>query len=578
MYYSNEKQIQQLVSLLKQHGIRRVVASPGSSNVPLVASLQSDPYFDITSCVDERSAAYIACGMAAEAGEPVVISCTGATASRNYLPGLTEAYYRKLPVLAVTASMNPDRIGHLYPQMMDRRSFQNDICVKSTQIKPIRVAEDRWANEIAINDAILALSRHGGGPAHINMVSDYCTAFESKDLIETRKITRHFGTDETFPELPQGRVAVYVGSHLPWTRELVEAVDSFCRSHDAAVIVDHTSNYPGQFGVLASIISMQEQNQSPLLAMDLLIHIGDVSGSYYKLRPKEVWRVSPDGELRDFFGSLTRVFEMGEERFFELYATNDEMPCVYFRELQAARKDTLAKVSELPYSNIWCASQAAPLVPKGSVMHFGILNSLRSWNLFELDPSIECYSNTGGFGIDGCVSSMVGGAIARKDRLHFIVVGDLAFFYDLNVTGLRRFPPNARIILINNGVGSEFKIYNNIAAQFGKDADTFIAAKGHNGAQSAAHVRCLAESLGFDYLSASTKSEFAEMAPKFFAEKGLERPVIMEVFTTDENESAALRAVNSVEVSLKGMMKSSVKNILGEKGKNAVKKLLRGEE
>lgn len=577
MHYSDEKQIQQLVSLLKQHGIKRVVASPGSSNVPLVASLQSDPFFDIMSCVDERSAAYIACGIAAEAGEPVVISCTGATASRNYLPGLTEAYYRKLPVLAVTASMNPDRIGHLYPQMMDRRSFQNDICVKSTQIKPIRVAEDRWANEIAINDAILALTRHGGGPAHINMVSDYDTSFESKELIETRKITRHFGTDERLPELPQGRVAVYVGSHLPWTRRLVEVVDSFCRSHDAAVIVDHTSNYPGQCGVLASIVSMQEQSQSPLLAMDLLIHIGEVSGSYYKLRPKEVWRVSPDGELRDFFGSLTKVFEMKEERFFDSYATDDERPCAYRQELQEAREGALAKVPDLPFSNIWCASQAAPIVPKGSVMHFGILNSLRSWNLFELDPSIECFSNTGGFGIDGCVSSLVGGAIAQKDRLHFIIVGDLAFFYDLNVTGLRGFPPNARIMLVNNGVGSEFKVYNNIAAQFGQDADTFIAAKGHNGAQSASYVRGLAESLGFDYLSASTKSEFAEMASRFFAEEGLERPVIMEVFTTDENESAALRIVNSAEVSLKGAMKSSVKSILGEKGKSAVKKLLRGE-
>lgn len=577
MHFSDEKQIQQLVSLLKQHGIRRVVASPGSSNVPLVASLQSDPCFDITSCVDERSAAYIACGMAAESGEPVVISCTGATASRNYLPGLTEAYYRKLPVLAVTASMNPDRIGHLYPQMMDRRSVQNDICVKSVQIKPVRVAEDRWANEIAINDAILALTRHGGGPAHINMVSDYGTSFASQELIETRKITRHCGTDASLPPLPQGRVAVYVGSHLPWTRKLADAVDSFCKSHDAAVIVDHTSNYPGECSVLASIVSMQEQSESPLLAMDLLIHIGEVSGSYYKLHPKQVWRVSPDGELRDFFSTLTKVFEMEEDQFFRAYAVGEEGPCGYLKELQAAREITLAKVPDLPFSNIWCASQAAPMVPKGSVIHFGILNSLRSWNLYELDRSIECYSNTGGFGIDGCVSSMVGGALARKDKLHFVVVGDLAFFYDLNVTGLRGFPPNARIMLVNNGVGSEFKVYNNIAAQFGPEADVFIAAKGHNGAQSRSYVRDLAESLGFEYLSAGTKSEFSERAPRFFTEEELERPVIMEVFTTDESESAALRAVNSVEVSLKGVVKSSMKSMLGEKGKYAVKKLLRGE-
>ena len=62
--------------------------------------------------MDERSAAYIACGMAEESGEPVVLSCTGATASRNYMPGLTEAFYRKLPVLAITSSQDISKIGH----------------------------------------------------------------------------------------------------------------------------------------------------------------------------------------------------------------------------------------------------------------------------------------------------------------------------------------------------------------------------------------------------------------------------------------------------------------------------------
>lgn len=46
-----------------------------------------DSWFEMYSSVDERSAAYMACGMAAESGEVVVLSCTGATASRNYVSG-----------------------------------------------------------------------------------------------------------------------------------------------------------------------------------------------------------------------------------------------------------------------------------------------------------------------------------------------------------------------------------------------------------------------------------------------------------------------------------------------------------
>ena len=97
-YYSNDKTTQILLSLLKAHGIRKVIVSPGTTNISLVGSMQYDSFFELYSSVDERSAAYIACGLAYESGEPVVLSCTEATASRNYLPGLTEAYYRQLPL------------------------------------------------------------------------------------------------------------------------------------------------------------------------------------------------------------------------------------------------------------------------------------------------------------------------------------------------------------------------------------------------------------------------------------------------------------------------------------------------
>ena len=54
--------------------------------------MQQDPFFEIYSVVNERSAVYIACGLSAESGEPVALSCTGATLSRINMPGLTEAF------------------------------------------------------------------------------------------------------------------------------------------------------------------------------------------------------------------------------------------------------------------------------------------------------------------------------------------------------------------------------------------------------------------------------------------------------------------------------------------------------
>ena len=131
-YYTNERSIQILISLLKQYKIKKCILSPGATNITFVASLQQDPWFECYSSVDERSAAYMACGLVAESGEPVVLSCTGATASRNYLPGLTEAYYRKLPIVAVTSTQNVCRIGHHIAQVIDRDEFLNEV-VKNIQ-------------------------------------------------------------------------------------------------------------------------------------------------------------------------------------------------------------------------------------------------------------------------------------------------------------------------------------------------------------------------------------------------------------------------------------------------------------
>ena len=100
--YTTEKNIQILISLLKQYGIKKVIASPGATNYTFVGSIQNDPFFEMFSCVDERSAAYLAIGMCDECDEPIVLSCTGATASRNYMTGMTEAYNRKLPIIAIT--------------------------------------------------------------------------------------------------------------------------------------------------------------------------------------------------------------------------------------------------------------------------------------------------------------------------------------------------------------------------------------------------------------------------------------------------------------------------------------------
>ena len=62
IHYTAEKNSLILLTLLKAHGVNKIVVSPGATNLRLVASLQQDKYFTLYSSVDERSAAYMACG------------------------------------------------------------------------------------------------------------------------------------------------------------------------------------------------------------------------------------------------------------------------------------------------------------------------------------------------------------------------------------------------------------------------------------------------------------------------------------------------------------------------------------
>lgn len=575
-YYTDERNVQIVIALLKAHGIHQVIASPGTTNMTFVVSIENDPWFHIWSSVDERSAAYLACGIAAETGEPVVLTCTGATASRNYMPGLTEAFYRKLPILAITSTRGNHKIGHLIDQQIDRRQLPNDIAVESVTVPMVKDAEDERMCEIEANKAILALSLNGGGPAHINMYTKYSHNFSVKEIPTVHAIYRHTLFDNNLPPIPKGRVAVFVGAHANFSKRLTDAIDKFCATYDAVVFCEHTSGYRGKYEVHAQILGGQMQGHTDLTHVNLRIRIGEVIGSGWGAGGSHTWRVSPDGALRDGEGGLRRVFMMHEEEFFEWYAKDGFEHTEYLNSINAEIEKIKQNIPDLPFSNVWMAQQMVNQLPKDCEIHFGILHSLRSWNFFKLPEGILSKCNVGGFGIDGGVSTMMGASFAKPNKLFFGVFGDLAFFYDMNVVGNRHVGNNVRILLVNNGKGNEFRNYNHPCSFLGEEADKFVDAAGHFGNKSHQLVKHYASDLGYEYMSASNKADFIALLDRFLTPTITDRPMLFEVFTETEEESKALEMILNIErdTSLKGNVKRIAKEVLGEKGVKAIKGLI----
>lgn len=573
---TDERNAQILIQVLKAHGIKKVIASPGTTNACLVSSMQSDPFFEIYSAPEERSGAYMACGMAAESGEPVVLSCTGATASRNYMPALTEAFYRKLPILTVTSSRRNAYIGHNCDQVTDRTVLPNDVAKISVQMPIVLDDVSEWNCIINANKAVLELYHRGGGPAHINLETTYSKK-KVADIQPVRIIRRFMKYDE-FPNITAQRVCIFVGAHVEMDDKLERAISEFCKKYNGIVLCDHTSNYRGEYRAFCNIVADQYYWKSTIQNVELMVHIGDISSSDYKIQAKEVWRVNPDGEIRDTFQKLYNVFEMKEVEFFEYYNkkkqdySNSELLIAYHQE----EKEILSRMPEFPFSNIWIASVTAKKLPSNSVLHLGIRNSLRSWNYFDTQETVTGYSNTGGFGIDGSLSTVIGAALCHPDRLYYCVLGDLAFFYDMNALGNRHVPSNIRILVVNNGLGFEMKFpaswgYS-IANSIGVSEDNYVCAAGHYSSPDL--IKSYVYGLGFEYLKVSTKEQYLDCLPKIVSNEKQDRTLVVEIVVNSENEDAALNLIGSIMVDESNVAKAAIKKAIGKKGIDAIKKIM----
>ena len=573
---TDERNAQILIQVLKANGIKKVVASPGTTNACFVASLQNDPFFEMYSAPEERVGAYMACGMAGESGEPVVLSCTGATASRNYMPALTEAYYRKLSVLTVTSSRRNAYIGHNCDQVTDRTALPNDVAKVSVQMPVVLDEVSEWNCIINANKAVLELFHKGGGPAHINLETTYSR--KKVENIKPVRIISRFTEHDLLPQIQARRVCIFVGAHAVMKKELQDAITAFCKKYNGIVLCDHTSNYRGEYRAFCNIIAGQYYWKSVIKSVDLMIHIGDVSSSDYNVQANEVWRVNPDGEIRDTFKKLSNVFEMEELTFFSYYnhAKKEDGTNEFLTLYRKEEQNLFNKLPDIPFSNIWVACVTAKKLPDNSVLHLGIRNSLRSWNFFDTRDSVTGFSNTGGFGIDGSLSTVIGSALCNPKKIYYCVLGDLAFFYDMNALGNRHVPSNIRIIIVNNGLGFEMKFPTSwgcsIANSLGVSEDNYVCAAGHYSQPNL--IQSYISGLGFEYMRVQSKDEYLNILNKLVCVQPTSSPMIVEMIVKDEDEDIALNLIGSIMADESNVAKVAIKKAIGKKGINAIKKMI----
>ena len=581
--YTKIKNVQILVSLLKQHNIRHLVLSAGTRHVPLAHSVENDDFFHCYSVVDERSAGYYALGLAKELGEPVAIACTSSTATCNYVPPIAEAYYQKVPLLVLTGDRDPYLLDQLEDQMINQVDMYKNFCKKCVNLPIVENEKDVWYCQRLINEALLELDHHGAGPVQINFpinqsIEDIADAsipelpvYNKIDRCELGKAPEKW--QEKAEKLKNAkRILVVCGSAVPASAKLLENLDAFAERYNCVISTEHVSNVrcknaQNTYLVAEAITGNVLRKMGP----DIVIFYGGNFISRLKVMLRvikdscESWIINDDGAIMDPFQNLTNVFECSPEYFFGYFADanpkgrNDralEGEFVRMREKinfpdpygLAAKVNQLeindAKFKKLPvpeekdlmpanYLSAFLAMYGvSQSIPKNSLLHLSILNSTRITQMFDLDPSITVFSNIGTDGIDGSMSTFLGQAKVHPDRQCYLIIGDLSFFYDMNSISIRDIGPNVHILLVNNGGGAEF--YFSMGPSRLPNIDLHISAAHQHSAKA------WIESNGFRYLSAFNADQYKEALPAFVNSDG-KAPVVMEIFTDKANDIKVLK-------------------------------------
>ncbi len=479
---SDKQSVLQLAALLHAHGVRHAVLCPGSRSAPIVHTLLECGLFTCHRVTDERSAAFVALGLAQHGGAPAAVVCTSGTALLNMHPAVAEAFYQQVPLVVVSADRPAAWIGQQDGQTLPQPHVFGTLARRSVDVLEIHDETSAWHANRLINEALLECRHRVSGPVHINMpISEPLYQFTTPQLPRVRTIARCTALPRALP----ARTMLVCGQ-LP--APLAAPQGCLC-------VAENLSNSRGirRIDELVDDASLP----APQLVVTLGGHILSKKLKEYLRRNRvEHWHVCPDGTVADTFCTLTHVLEMQPADFLRALP-----PCedAAFADAWKRAEDALP-APECEHDLALAATRAAmELLQPGDTLQLANSSAVRFAQRFPLPDGVRVRCNRGTSGIEGSLSTAVGCAAACAPARCLCLIGDLSFFYDMNALWNAVERDNLRIVLLNNGGG---RIFDTLPGMPAEGASHDAIAGGH--AQSA---QAWAQSCGLAYISASTHTE-----------------------------------------------------------------------
>ena len=509
-------------------------------------------------------------GMAQIIRHPVAVCVTSGTALLNLLPATAEAYYQHVPLVVISADRPAMWIDQQDGQTLPQLDALGRFVSKAVSLPEPSTDDERWYCNRLVNEALLCCQWHGGSPVHLNVpISEPLFTFNVPALPTERVIRQVAATTDVahcqplLADIQSAQRPMIVVGQLS-NKEARRMALQLCELSTDVVVVyeclgmachEDAPRYPDSPNEGLSPLHIDKvlahMQQVEQYQPDVVVYLGGTLVSkrlkaFLRQSPAaKTWIVNEQGAIYDTFQNLTGVIEGAPHDVLEVilrYVRGErEKQRLPFESGFRSRWATLIHQVQAqtehfhpPYSS-WLAVKRffETASHKGRyVLHAANSMSVRLVNHFASD---YVFCNRGVNGIDGSLSTAAGCSLVTTQKV-YCVIGDLSFFYDQNALwhSLRG---NLRVLLLNNGGGVIFQSLPGLKESAAQQ--TLISAQHHTSACGICQQNNVA------YLSAHDEEELENNMNRFVNDN-FDRPVVFEVFTSQEQDEQAMNEYKQV--------------------------------
>ncbi|MBX6766418.1 MAG: 2-succinyl-5-enolpyruvyl-6-hydroxy-3-cyclohexene-1-carboxylic-acid synthase [Actinomadura rubrobrunea] len=462
-----------LVDELVRCGMTDAVLAPGSRSAPLALALHEAAVagrLRLHVRIDERSASFLALGLAKRSGRPAAVVCTSGTAAANFHPAVIEAHQSGVPMIVLTADRPPELRDTGANQTIDQIKLYGTAARWSCELGVPENRPGMVAYWRSVTSRAWALAQAPQpGPVHVNL------AFREPLIPD--------GDDSWCEPLDGDATGAWTkvrastpGSvlHVPPTRRGVLVVGDGAVNVKRYVAAASMAGWP----VLSEPSGNARYGDNAMSAHHFLLGVPEFVERH---RPEVVVTLGKPSLSRPLLSLLRRAEEHivlapdlsrwpDPVRSATQVAQDVEIPVLsgddgWLRSWRRADRAAAAAVDAVlddspQVTEPRLARDLVAALPSGS-----LLFSSASMPIRDLDQvmrprrGVRVLSNRGASGIDGLVSTAMGAALAHSGR-SYALLGDLAFLHDQNglILGPDERRPDLAIVVVNNRGGGIFSL------------------------------------------------------------------------------------------------------------------------